>query len=211
MAPDVPCAVAPMPVGAELFAPPPGDAPRDGVLFVGRLTAQKGVDLLLRALAAQSVSATLTVVGSGPEEARLRALAAELGLGSRVRWTPARPQAELAAFYGRAAVVAVPSHEEGLGLVAVEAGLCETPVVGFDSGGLSDVVRDGVTGLLARSGDTSALGAALASLLADPGRARTMGARARDAAEPFTPRAAAARYAAVYDAALGSATVDGGG
>lgn len=206
MAPDVACAVAPMPVAAELFAPPPDDAPRDGVLFVGRLTKQKGVATLLHALAAQSAAPRLTLVGSGPEEVALRRLAAELGVGDRVRWVPAQPQAALADFYRRAAVVAMPSHEEGLGLVAVEAALCETPVVGFASGGLPDVVQDGVTGLLVPPGDPAALGSALATLLHNPPRVRAMGHRARAAAAPFTPTVAARRYLATYESALAASS-----
>lgn len=209
MAPDVPCAVAPMPVASELFAPPAPGASREGVLFVGRLTAQKGLESLLRALAVAPVQTSLTVVGSGPDERQLRALSHELGLATRTRWVPAQPPAELAAFYRSALVVAMPSHEEGLGLVAVEAGLCETPVVGFASGGLPDVVRDGVTGLLVTPGDASALAAALTALLTDPRRAREMGARAREGAAPFTPRAAAARYLATYEAALATSAAGG--
>lgn len=202
MAPEVACTVAPMPVAAELFAPPPLGTPREGVLFVGRLTKQKGVAALLHAAAAEASASRLTVVGSGPEEPELRRVSAELGLGDRVRWVPAQPQAALADFYRRAAVVAMPSHEEGLGLVAVEAALCETPVVGFASGGLPDVVQDGETGLLVPPGDSTALCAALAALLHDPNRVRAMGWRARVAAAPFTPAAAARRYIDVYEAAL---------
>jgi glycosyltransferase involved in cell wall biosynthesis len=199
MAPAVPCEVAPMPVAADLFSPPLINAPRRGVLFVGRLTAQKGVDALLRATALGAFDAPLTVCGDGPEEAPLRALAASLGIAARVRWLPAQPQPQLADLYRSAAVVAMPSVEEGLGLVAVEAGMCETPVVGFRSGGLVDVVRDGQTGALVPPGDTAALAHAIAAFVNDPARARDAGGRARSAAAPFTPAAAAARYRAVYE------------
>ncbi len=198
MAPRVGCEVAPMPVAAERFSPPPPGAPRAGVLFVGRLTRQKGVDRLLRAAALPGFDAPVTVCGSGPEAAALRALADELGISERVRWLDARPQHELAALYRAAAVVAMPSHEEGLGLVAVEAGLCATPVVGFRSGGLADVVRDGETGTLVAPDDVAALGHALRALVDDPARARVLGDAARPAAGAFTPAAAASRYRDLY-------------
>ena len=202
MAPNVTCAVAPMPVAAELFHPPSPGVRRAGVLFIGRLTKQKGVDALLRAPALGEWDAPVTVCGSGPEESALRALASELGLGQRVRWIPTQPQPRLTELYQRAAVVAMPSHEEGLGLVAVEAALCGTPVVGFRSGGLVDVVREGETGTLVPPGDTGALARALRALVDDPARAQVMGACALAAAGRFTPAAAAAQYRGLYERAI---------
>ena len=191
-----------MPVAADLFTPPVSGAPRAGVLFVGRLTRQKGVDTLLRA--AQRVGAPLTICGAGPEEAALRTLAGELGIAPRVRWLATQPQVRLAALYREAAVVAMPSREEGLGLVAVEAGLCGTPVVGFRSGGLIDVVDDGATGYLVPTGDASALADAIDRVTGDVALARALGTAARDRAARFTPDAVAARYRAVYDRVMAS-------
>jgi glycosyltransferase involved in cell wall biosynthesis len=202
MAPSVPCTVARMPVAAELFGPPPSASAREGVLFVGRLTAQKGVDVLLRAVAARAHSCPVTIVGAGPEEAALRTLSAELGIDARVRWAGAQPQAALAAFYRAARVLAVPSTDEGLGLVAVEAALCGTPAVGFNSGGLPDVIADGETGRLVRAGDADAFGRALLEVTASPGLADAYGHAAIARAVEFTPSAAAARYLDVYGAAL---------
>jgi rhamnosyl/mannosyltransferase len=205
MAPDVACEVAPMPVAADLFNAPPPGAPRAGVLFVGRLTRQKGVDTLLRAAAA--FRAPLTICGSGPEEGALRALAAELGVEARVRWLATQSQPRLADLYREAAVVAMPSHEEGLGLVAVEAALCGTPVVGFRSGGLVDVVDDGATGFLVPPGDAGALAGALDRVTGDPALGAGLGATARARASWFAPDQVAARYRAIYDRVI----ADGGG
>lgn len=199
MAPGLACEVAPMPVAVDRFVPPADHARRAGLLFVGRLSEQKGVHLLLDALARMASSASLTVVGSGPEEARLRARAAQLGIGSRVRWLPSQPQEALGALYGAAVALVVPSREEGLGLVAVEAHLCGTPVVAFDSGGLRDVVHDGVDGRLVPADDVVALAAALDALHGAPDVAARLGAagRARALAD-FAPAAVAARYRALY-------------
>jgi glycosyltransferase involved in cell wall biosynthesis len=86
MAPALACEVAPMPVADDLFVAPPDDVPREGLLFVGRLTAQKGVDVLLHALSLLPGDETLSVIGDGPESDALRALATSLGVADRVRW-----------------------------------------------------------------------------------------------------------------------------
>jgi glycosyltransferase involved in cell wall biosynthesis len=199
MAPTLRCEVAPMPVAAELFSPGAGKA-RAGLLFVGRLSVQKGVDSLLHALAAMHVASTLTVVGSGPEEPTLHELADRLGIAHRVRWLPSQPQTALPALYASARALVVPSREEGLGLVAVEAHLCGTPVVAFASGGLPEVVRHGDDGVLVPPGDVRALAAALDALTADPERAERLGASGRSSAlASFAPSAAAERYRAVYE------------
>lgn len=201
--------VAPMPVATELFTPPARASERSatGLLFVGRLTAQKGVDRLLHALAAMRREATLTVVGDGPERDRLHSLAAQIGVAERVEWRPAVRQPELPALYGRAAALVVPSHEEGLGLVAVESMLCGTPVVAFDSGGLRDVVEHDRTGVLVPARDAAALAAALDDLLA-PGSARRREGLARAGRERalavFSPAATAQRYAEIYRQVLAS-------
>ncbi len=202
MAPGLTCRVAPMPVATDDFSPPTAGASREGMLFVGRLTRQKGVDVLLRALA-RGGATRLSVVGAGPEEAALRALATELGLDARVRWLGSQPQERLGALYGAARALVVPSTEEGLGLVAVEAHLCGTPVVAFASGGLVDVVQHERNGLLVAPGDVAALAAAMERLNADPAFATRLGAAGRDAAlAEFSPAAVAARYRDVYTRAV---------
>lgn len=195
--------VAPMPIATSMFAPPAPTAVRDGVLFVGRLNAQKGVAELLEALARQRTPARATIVGDGPDAAVLREQAAALGLGERITWLPGVSQLQLAELYGAAQVLAVPSRDEGLGLVAAEAMLCETPVVAFDSGGLPDVVTPDATGILVPLGDVAGFARALDSVMEDRGHAAALGTRGRvDALARFGPSAVAARYRAVYDAAL---------
>ncbi len=200
MAPALRCEVAPMPVAVELFTPREHGDTREGLLFVGRLTVQKGVDALLHALAGMQVATTLTLVGSGPEEASLRALAERLGVAQRVRWLASQPQTALPALYASARMLVIPSREEGLGLVAVEAHLCGTPVVAFASGGLPDVVQHGQDGLLVPPDDVAALAAALDALCADAGRAARLGVAGRATAlASFSPAAAATRYGAIYE------------
>lgn len=196
---------APMPAATALFTPSENDAhQKDRMLFVGRLNAQKGLDDLLQAMARARRSWTLDVVGDGPDADALRRRAALLGVAERISWLGHLPQSELPALYARSAALIIPSTEEGLGLVGVEAALCETPAIAYASGGLTDVVRDGATGWLVPTGDVAALAHAIDGVVERPTKARAYGAAARvRALATFSPEAVGARYRAAYDAALG--------
>lgn len=198
IAPNVSPLVAPMPVSTALFHPA-ATRSSDRLLFVGRLNAQKGVAILLDAIARMRHRVAVDVVGDGPDAARLRAQAAQLGIADRLSWHGARPQTELPPFYQRASALVVPSLGEGLGLVAVEAQLCEAPVVAFDSGGITDTITHGETGLLAPPGDVDALAAALDRLFDDPELRFALGRAGRmSALGDFAPESAARRYATLY-------------
>lgn len=196
---------APMPAATALFTPPANDAhKKDRMLFVGRLNAQKGLDDLLQAMARARRTWTLDVVGDGPDGGALRRRAGSLGVAERISWLGHLPQSELPALYARSAALIIPSTEEGLGLVGVEAALCETPSIAYASGGLTDVVRDGATGWLVPTGDVAALAHAIDGVVERPTQARAYGAAARvRALATFSPEAVGARYRAAYDAALG--------
>jgi glycosyltransferase involved in cell wall biosynthesis len=198
MVPSIIPAIAPMPADTGRYTP--GGRREDArLLFIGRFTPQKGLEHLLRALALMKRPAILDVVGNGGDSARYRALADELSIGDRVAWHGQLRTDQLAGLYRAATALVVPSIDEGLGLVAVEALLCETPVVAFRSGGLVDVIQDGRTGVLVSPGDSSALAAALDDVIADPQRARTLGAAGRlYALSTFAPESAAQRYADLY-------------
>jgi glycosyltransferase involved in cell wall biosynthesis len=198
--------VAPMPVATELFTPN-GARRGDALLFVGRLSAQKGVDHLLRAVARMSRRASLDVVGDGDERQTLESLAGSLGIAERVRWHGALPHHKLVDFYRSAAALVVPSVDEGLGLVAVEAQLCETPVVASESGGLTDVVQQDRTGLFVPPADPDALARALDDLLSRPDRGAALGAAGRlHALSAFAPESVARRYAEIYRNAIASSS-----
>lgn len=190
--------VAPMPAATELFSPGPGRE-RDRLLYVGRLNAQKGIELLLRAVAEMRRVAALDVIGDGPDGESLRSLASSLGVAERLTWHGALPQERLASFYRRAAALVVPSRDEGLGLVAVEAQLCETPVVAFESGGLPDIVEHDASGILVKDFASAALAHAIDDLLDNPERALELGRAGRRAAlRVFAPEAVALTYATIY-------------
>jgi glycosyltransferase involved in cell wall biosynthesis len=203
MAPGLNVMVEPMPVDVALFTP--ADAPRaaDRFLFVGRLNAQKGIDLLLEALAATTAGASLDVAGDGDDRAALERRAETLGVAARVRWHGTLPQERLVPLYRAASAVVIPSEGEGLGLVAVEAQLCEAPVIAFRSGGLQDVVVDGATGLLTPAGDVRALVAAMDVVVAGRDRSAALGKAGRTAAlARFSPAVVADHYASIYEGVI---------
>lgn len=193
-----PVTIAPMPADTGVFQP--GTGTRDGLLFVGKLDAQKGLHVLIDALTMLPVDITLTVVGDGPDRDRCREHAAAIGVAGRIRWMGQLPLQELPAHYRRARLLIAPATApEGLGLVAVEALLCETPVVASDTGGLRDVVEHERTGVLVPPSDPAVLAHALEQALADPGRAAAWGREGRTLVlARFGPDACAAAYAAIY-------------
>ncbi|MCC6243806.1 MAG: glycosyltransferase family 4 protein [Gemmatimonadaceae bacterium] len=200
IAPALPVQVLPMPVDNARFVAPTGACTRQDVLFVGRLNAQKGVADLVRALAHPALAhAALDVVGDGPDHDALHALASASGVSHRIRWHGTVTPDQLVPLYQRAAAVAMPSHNEGLGLVAVEAQMCGAPVVAYNSGGLPDVVRPSEGGTLVSPGDVEGLAAALGALVNDPAEAVRRGALARSSvAARFSPASVAASYLALY-------------
>ena len=196
--------VAPMPVATDLFSPG-GEREANRLLFVGRLTAQKGIGVLLEALSRMRHKAVLDVVGDGALAKDLAERARTLGVGDRVHWLGQLPQPRLVELYRRATGLVVPSTDEGLGLVAVEAQLCETPVVAFDSGGLTDTVQHDRTGMLVPPGNVEALAAALDDLLDRPDRGAELGRAGRMVAlAGFAPESAARRYAGIYRSVVGA-------
>jgi glycosyltransferase involved in cell wall biosynthesis len=196
--------VAPMPIKPDLFHPG-GPRESDRLLFVGKLNQQKGIEYLLRALAVMRARPMVDVivgVGSAPED--IGGLAQSLGVADRLRWLPLLPQAKLAEYYRSCTALVMPAVNEGLGLVAAEALLCETPVIAFASGGLTDLIRDGETGVLVAPGDVAALARAIDDLLSRPDRGAALGvAGRRTTLAAFGPHAVAARYRAIYHDALG--------
>lgn len=138
------------------------------VVAAGRLSTEKGFDVLLEAMSlavADGLDVRLDLVGSGPEHDRLARLAADLG--GRVTLVPAQPRDALWSRMDAAQVLVVPSRREGLGLVALEAIARGRPVIASRAGGLPEVVVDGVDGVLVTPEDPRALADALHKLPLD--------------------------------------------
>ena len=150
------------------------------VLYVGSLIAHKGVDVLLRAfgrIAREVDGAALWLVGSGPDEARLRTLARQLAL-PRVRFLGRQKHGALPTLYRAARVVVIPSlWLENAPLVAYEAMAHRRPIVASNVGGLPELVATHGNGYLCARGDAEDCAAKLRPLLTDPELAREVGAR----------------------------------
>ena len=151
------------------------------VLFVGRISEQKGIFQLLEAARALPDEVSLVLCASSPDTPELAArLQAAVAGRSRVQWINAMlPVPEVVQLYSHAAVFACPSIYEPFGLINLEAMACGTPVVASRVGGIPEVVVDGETGWLVPPGDAAALAEALRGALADPARARRMGEAGR--------------------------------
>jgi alpha-maltose-1-phosphate synthase len=181
------------------------DPGRPSVIFVGRVTRQKGLPVLLRAAASVDPDAQLVICAGQadtPElEAEVSELAAQLRASrSGVIWLAGMlAKHEVIQLLTHATVFACPSLYEPLGIVNLEAMACGTAVVGSRVGGIPEVVADGETGLLVPPGDPSALAGAINDLLGNEGRAEQMGrlGRARSVAE-FGWASVAAQTAALY-------------
>ncbi|AKJ31872.1 glycosyltransferase family 4 protein [Caldimonas brevitalea] len=158
------------------FIMDPGSPPagaREGALFVGRLTAEKGVRVLARAW--EEVDAPLQVLGTGPLEADLRAAS-----NPRITLRGHQPWPEVAAAMRRASLLVMPSIAlEGFPMVIAEAFACGLPVIAGRFGTMAETIEDGVTGLLCTPGDAADLAAKVAWALAHPQRLAEMGAEAR--------------------------------
>ena len=169
------------------------------VVGLGRLVPIKGFDLLVRALPAvaeQVPSARVLLVGDGAERQRLEAVAASLDVTRQLRL--AGETLDVAAYLAAADVVAVPSRNEGMGRVIVEAMALGLPVVATAVGGIPDVVTDGECGRLIAPEDVDALSAALIELGRDPALRRKLGEAAVRRAEAFSTSVAREKLLAVY-------------
>ncbi|UCF40824.1 MAG: glycosyltransferase [Gemmatimonadota bacterium] len=204
-------AVAGLDAEAMLVQPMPADLVRlsrpsaggGGVITVGRLVAQKRVDLLLEAVARlkeQGKAVPLTVVGDGPLRGALEEHAERLGITATTRFVGEVKPQDLARAIGDADVFAFPAVGEGLGLAAAEALILGIPVVATRSGGgVTDIVPTEGAGRLVDAGDAGAMAHAIGELLDNPAArslATSLGAALR---ERFDPQRVAQRFDSLYD------------
>lgn len=175
-----------IPNGVDCHHYTPPAEPREGAplfLYAGRLSHQKGVDVLLSALAHPAAAgagrARLRIVGDGPERPRLERQTAALGLRHRVDFAGWADKNAMPEEYRRADAFVLPSRDEGMPNVVLEAMATGLPVVGTAVSGNAELIRDRATGLLVPAEDPAALGAALAEMAQAPALRREMGERGR--------------------------------
>ena len=203
-----PLTIIPNGIDTDLFTPQPKAAarrllglPQDTflVLFVAYSVnvRRKGLDLLAQALMERAVSSNLHLVSIGSGTPSMNGQIPHRHLGK------IDDDRMLARVYSAADVFVCPSREDNLPNTVLEAMACGTPVVAFDAGGIPDMVRPEVTGLLVPTGDAEALGAAIVNLLRDPARRAVIGANCRRIAlEEYSLGVQARRYAELYETTL---------
>jgi glycosyltransferase involved in cell wall biosynthesis len=198
--PATPAIIIGNPYRDALFRLLPGVERSQQLAFVGRLVSDKGVDVLLDALALLAVrglAPRLTVIGDGPEAPRLREQAARLGLSERVELVGTKTGEELVQLLNEHRILVVPSrYNEPFGIVALEGIACGCLVVGSAGGGLAEAI--GPCGFTFANGDAAALADLLERLLRDPAAGRDRLAHA----EAHLARHRARTVAAAYLAAL---------
>lgn len=189
----------------SLFRLLPGVERSRDLVFVGRLVSDKGVDVLLDALAhlaEEGLAPRLTVVGDGPERPNLEGQAARLGLADRIDFLGTRTGEELVHLLNEHRILVAPSrYHEPFGIVALEGIACGCVVVGSAGGGLAEAI--GPCGRTFPNGDARALAGVLAGLLRHP---ESHGDLLRPAAEHLAAHATArvgGRYHEVLARAAG--------
>jgi glycosyltransferase involved in cell wall biosynthesis len=152
-------------------------------MYSGRLMPEKGVDVLLKAMALlyeNHPRVRLWILGDGPDRPRLEGLAGDLGIRTKVSFHGHLPWHEAQSRLAAAWIQCVPSlWQEPFGLVTAEAQFRGTPVVASRVGAQPELIEDGVTGFLVPPGDSEALAAQLGSLIDNPATLRSVGAAGR--------------------------------
>ncbi len=200
-----------IPVPVEPFS---GQESMDGresdpnsILTVGRLTEQKNTGVLIDALAILQEEKTpfhAVIVGDGPQRSEIERRISEKGLPDRVTLKMPGGRNELAREFASCGIFVLPSIREGLGLVLVEALLMKRPVAASRNGGTTEIVEDGVTGLLFDPHDPRDLAEKLSRLLRDRNLAEELASRGYEQVRSrFSPAYAAKLQADIYHSALG--------
>jgi glycogen(starch) synthase len=204
---DIPSTVIPNAYRDDLFRVLPdaaGNARDRDLVFLGRLVSDKGVDILLDALAkleAEGLTPRLTIVGVGPERPRLEAQAARLGLAGRLDFVGLRTGEELVRLLNAHRILVAPSrYNEPFGIVALEGIACGCVVVGSSGGGLPEAI--GPCGVTFPNGDAGALAAVLSRLLRDPRAGEELMRHAPDHLAHHTESYVSGKYVDVLTLAL---------
>jgi glycosyltransferase involved in cell wall biosynthesis len=191
--------VIPMPVTPVVFTPT--HLKSEGaklILCVARFTPQKGLGFFLKAcqlLREKGINFRAKIVGEGPLENFLREEIANLKLEDKVFLVDIMPQEKLNLLYAESYVCVLTSVEEGFGLVLVEAQMCKRPVIGTRSGGITDIIEDGKSGILIPPKDEVSLASAMEKILADHDLASRLAEEGyKSAMEKFSPQAVLKKY-----------------
>ena len=182
------------------------------VLYVGRLSRRKGVDILIRAFARFAKetcrSAILLIVGTGLELAELKMIASDESISRQVVFCGLVSHSELNAYYNLSEVVVIPSiiyrrYTEGTPTVALECMAAGRPIIATPLGGLSDIISDNVNGILVRENSAEALFRAIVRVYENPALRRNLSTSARNyIMENRTREKVAAHWLQIFKAAM---------
>lgn len=154
------------------------------ILFVGSLIPRKGCKFLIQSfkqISKKYPDIRLILVGIGPDELELKNLVYELGLGDKIQFLGSKTREEISSLMQRAKLFVLPSLEEGLGVVLLEAIACGTPCVASKVGGIPDVITEQV-GRLVSPGDPQQIANAVIEIIENPGLWQKLSQTARDRA-----------------------------
>jgi len=158
----------------------------DTVLYVGRVTPIKGIELLIETMSLLGDSFKLVIVGPVEDEGyhgRLRYRIQALGLNDRVKFTGKTPYRDIPSYFSRALVLVLPSIYENLGGVLLEAQACECPVIATNIGGVKEVFEDGKTGFLLKGRSAEELAEKINVLASNTSLRNEMGYKGRSLVE----------------------------
>ncbi len=195
--------VVPNGVNLQTFSPAPVQSQGSGqILFIGRLVPQKGIAVLLQAFKAvlgRYPESKLVIAGDGELELFLKRTTRYLGIPHRVSFVNWQTGEALVDLYRQSEFVVIPSYYEPFGIVALEAMACGCPVIASRTGGLAEIITDGVNGYLVSVGDYLQLAQRMVNLLQDKPRRESMGQAARKRAAEFSWQKTAAQTLNLYD------------
>ena len=174
------------------------------LITVSRLTGWKGIDGLIEAITSQA-EVGLVVVGEGPDRARLEALARTLAIGERVFFAGQVSRQQVGTYLQACDLFVLNSRYEGLPHVVIEAMAAGLPIVATDVGGIGEIVRPGVNGLLVQPGDTDGLRRAMTGVLNDADLRRRCAAGKEETRQRFSPQVMADATERVLQEAKGQA------
>jgi glycosyltransferase involved in cell wall biosynthesis len=171
-----------------------------GPVYAGRLSFEKGVDVLIEAVAAMP-EMTLDIAGDGPARAELESLVTQLAAGARIRFHGRLESEALKELLRGSSVAVVPSRwYENMPLAVLEAFAAGLPVIGTALGGIPELVRPGIDGAIVAPDDPQALGTAIAEFVSEPDRALRMGMAGRQRMqEAFAPEGHLAQLMDAYE------------
>jgi len=189
---------------------PPRRSEAPTVLFIGGLEPRKGLEYLVHAMElvndeipeARLIAVAKTGFRGTDEWGWFTTLADRLGIANRVEFHESVSQEKMLEFYSECDLMALPSKTEGWGLALMEAMACGKPVVASRVGGVPELVRDGVDGILVPSSDVRALAQAIVRLLKDPELRDRMGKAGRKRVKEFSWDSTARTVLAAYEAVL---------